>query len=126
MQSDRPQRGFVSVSGVFSLLILATIIFLAMRLVPPYISNYQLQDDLTSIARFSSYASNKTADDVREEVIAKGREHDVLLKAENVTVEKSGTAVNIDVKYSVHVELPVFPLDLRFNPSAGNKMITAK
>ncbi len=120
------ERGLGHFMAILWLLILAALIYLAAKLLPPYIDNYQLQDDLTTIARYSSYAPNKTEDDIRNEVIGKGREHDVLLKPENVTVEKTGTTVNIDVHYMVHVDLPAHPVDLSFNPSAGNKIITAK
>src|SRR5262249_34899591 len=105
---------------------LAVIIYLCVKFIPPYVNNYQFQSGIESIARFSAYAQNKTAEDIKGDVIAKAREGDVLLPPDGVEVEKTGTTVNIDVKYVVVVDLPGKPVEMRFNPTAGNKMITAK
>lgn len=120
------ERGMMSFKALLSLAVLGALVYLAYMLVPHVVRNYQLQDDITTIARFSSYAQNKTEEDIRQEVIVKGRANEILLTPENVTVQKTGTSVNIDIKYTVHVELPGYPLDLRFNPTAGNKIITAQ
>lgn len=120
------ERGFGNWRAVLGLAVLGLIIFLSVKLLPPYINNYQFQQQIDSVARFSAYAQNRTAEDVKQEVYAKARECDVLLPPDAVEVEKTGTTVNIDVKYAVVVDLPGKALELRFNPTAGNKMITAK
>ena len=102
------------------------LIYLCVKLLPPYINNYQFEQGIQDIARFSSYAQNKMPEDIRKEVLEKARECDVMLTPEQVRVEKSGTTVNIDVAYTVHVDLPGKPVDLKFNPVAGNKIITAR
>ena len=120
------ERGFGNWRAILGLGVLALIIFLSFKLIPPYINNYQFQQEIEAVARYSAYAQNKSAEDIRVEVIAKARQCDVLLSADSVEVEKTGTTVNIDVKYVVVVELPGKAVEMRFNPTAGNKMITAK
>ena len=120
------EKGFGSFKAILSLIVLCMIIFLMVKLVPPYINNYQLQDQIQVIAQYTSYQQNKTAEDIRKDVIEKAKDCGVRLLPEQITIEKSGTAVSIDVKYTVHVELPGKSVDIPFNPTAGNKIITAR
>ncbi len=120
------ERGFGNWRAILGLGVLALIIFLSVKLLPPYINNYQFQQAIDTVARFSAYAQNRNAEDIKQEVMAKARECDVLLPADAIEVEKTGTSVSIDVKYVVVVELPGKTVEMRFNPVAGSKMITAK
>jgi YbbR domain-containing protein len=120
------EKGFGNLKAILSLAVLAVIIFLTYKILPAYINNYQLQDQINTIAQYSSYAQNKTADDIRKDVLDKAKDCSVMLLPEQVAVEKSGTTVSINVKYTVHVDLPGKALDLEFNPTAGNKIITAR
>lgn len=112
--------------AIFAIAVLAVLIFLGVKLFPPYFNNYQLQDDITNIARYATYAQAKSAEDVRSDVIAKAREEGVTLSEENVTVTKDNVGVNIEVKYTVVVPVPGYTFRLTFNPTAGNRQITAK
>jgi hypothetical protein len=40
-------------------------------------------------------------------------------------VNRTQTGVNIEVNYNVVVPVPGYTFNLKFNPAAGNKMITA-
>ena len=122
----RREKGFGSFKAILSLVVLGIIIFLMIKLVPPYINNYQLQDQIQVIAQYTSYQQAKTAEDIRKDVIEKAKDCGVMLLPDQITIQKTGTTVSIDVKYTVHVELPGKPVDLAFNPSAGNKIITAR
>ena len=120
------ERGFGNLRAIMGLVVIALIIYLAVKLIPPYVNNYQFQQAIDGVARYSAYIQNKSAEDVKNEVYAKAKECDVLLPPDAVEVEKTGTTVNIDVKYVVVVDLPGKGVEMRFNPTAGNKMITAK
>lgn len=115
-----------SLKALFALLVVAAGIFLGYKLIPPYLNNYELQNEITNISRVATYAQAKTEDDVRADVIAKAKEEGVDLKPEQVTVQKDNTACNIDVRYEVAVPVPGYTFNLTFNPSAGNRQITAK
>jgi cell division protein FtsL len=120
------QRGFTNFRAIFGILCFVALIFLCVKFVPPYVDNYQLEQELVSVARFSSYQPQVTAADIRRNVIEKAKDIGIPLGDDNVAVEKSGTTVNIDVKYSVQVALPGKVVELQFNPVAGNKIITAR
>ncbi len=120
------EKGFSNFKAIFSVVVLGIIIFLMVKLVPPFVNNYQLQDQIQTIAQYTSYQQAKTAEDIRKDVIEKAKDCGVTLVPDQIRVEKRRTTVSIDVKYTVHVELPVKPVDLEFNPTGGNKIITAK
>ncbi len=115
-----------NIKALFSLVVLGAMIYLAIKLIPPYLHNYQFAEEITSIARLSSYARDKSGDDIKQEVLAKARELDVPIGPDDVKVEKTFTTCNINVQYVVHVDLPIHPVDLNFNPTAGNKIVTAQ
>src|SRR5258708_6963968 len=120
------ERGAGNFKAILTVVILGFGIFLGVKLLPPYVGNYELQQDLETIARMATYAQGKTVADIQNDVVAKAKEDNVEITAENVQVEKTGSGVNIDVKYSVTIQLPGKALVLPFNPTPGNKLLTAK
>ena len=109
---------------VFGLLIMAAAVILIATLAPPYLSNYQFTDALKTESQMSTY-SNKTEDAIRDEVFRKAQELDIPITKEQIKVVRSGQigtgAVSIEANYTVHVNLPGYPLDLNFDASARNK-----
>ena len=103
-----------------------TVVYLGIKLVPPWVSNYQFQDYITSVARTATYAQGRTEENIREEILSKAKELRMPVKGEQIRVIKSTYGVNIDVKYNVVVKTPAYTFNLKFNPVAGNKMITAR
>jgi len=109
----------------FWLAIIGILVFLAVKLVPHYVDNYQFQDELNNLARVVTYAQAKGEDDVRAEVLRLAQQHELPVRSEQIKVSKSQTGVNIEVNYNVVVPVPGYTFNLKFNPAAGNKMITA-
>ncbi len=120
------ERGAGNFKAFVTLVIVGLSIFLGVKLLPPYVGNYELQTDLETIARMATYAQGRSVDDLKGEVVAKAKEDNVVITAENVTIDKTQFGVNIDVKYTVPIVLPGRTVTLSFNPTAGNKMLTAK
>lgn len=96
--------------------------YLMYMLVPPYFNNYQLDDWMASESRLGTYGG-KTADIIRDDVIRKAREYDIVLGPEQVRVEQDGRNTRISANYIVHVDLPFYPVDLHFTPGAETKVI---
>jgi hypothetical protein len=125
MRADRSQRGLVSISGIIALALVASLIFLGLRLLPPYISNYQLQDSIQNIALTASYTP-MTEEDILKTVISRANNCGVDLGAKQVTVKKGNGTVIIVARYSVPIDLFVRHVDLQFEPSASNQNILTK
>ncbi len=111
------------IKGLFGLLLVVGGFYVAWNMIPPYFHNYQLQDDLDDIARRSTYTA-LTEDAIKNAVINKAKEDDgIALKEEQIAVTREGPNLSITVKYHVHVEMVVHPVDLDFVTNSFNKRI---
>ena len=107
---------------IFTLGIVAVLIYSGWQLVPPFFYHYQFQDALDNEARFDSYTNNRTEDDIKNSVIKKAEDLEIPLTTNQVQVQRlPNNIVYIEANYSVHVELPGYPLDLQFKVSSKNK-----
>jgi hypothetical protein len=111
------------IKGLIGLLVIAGGFYVAWSMIPPYFYNYQFQDDLDEIARRVSYATNSSDDDVKQMVIRKAQSDEINLKEDQIVVSRSGNGVGITVKYRVHVDMAVHPVDLDFTANSFNKRI---
>ncbi|OFV99470.1 MAG: hypothetical protein A3F68_09140 [Acidobacteria bacterium RIFCSPLOWO2_12_FULL_54_10] len=125
MRGNLPERGALTVSAIISLLFVVVIIFAALRLLPPYINNFQFQNALDDLARTVTY--NKISEnDIRSAVISQASEIGIELDPSQVTVSRGSGTVNIAVQYEIPVDLLVREVVLEFDPAAGNQLITKK
>ena len=115
-----------NLKGIVVVLLLIAAVFLAVKLFPPFVANYNLHSDTDNMAMQYTYAQSATPDAIRTDVIAKAKDHDIALTEENVDVDRTQSGVTINVHYSVPVKVPGRVIDLKFDFSSGNKMITAK
>jgi hypothetical protein len=115
--------GLKAVLGICA--IVATVYLIGM-LAPPFFSNYQFQDAIKTVAQMNTY-STKSEDAIREEVFKKAQELDVPLTKEQIKITRVGSAytgsITIEAPYTVHLNLPGYPLDLNFDPSNTNRSV---
>lgn len=109
--------------ALLGLIVVVAGFYLAWELIPPYLNNYQLADAIENEARLDSYNPNKTDADIKNSVVKAARDLDIPLKPEDVQVTREGPNLSISASYTVHVDLPGYPLDLKFNPATKNKRI---
>ena len=109
---------------IFGVAIIAATVMVGFKLIPPYFSNYELEDAIKTEALQATY-STRTEDDVREAIIKQARNYDIALTPKQVHVSRVGGFGNgslaIDAEYSVPIELPGYSTILEFHPSSKNK-----
>ncbi|MBI2682800.1 MAG: DUF4845 domain-containing protein [Acidobacteriales bacterium] len=93
------------VKALFGLAVVVGGIYLAIMLLPPYFANYQFQDDVSTIAKFSSVSMGKSDDDILADVMKKVKEHDLPIRSEQIKISHSERQITISVDYDVVVEL---------------------
>ena len=108
-----------SLKALLAVAIFGSLIYVAYRVVPVYMSSYQFQDAVEEEARLDSY-SQKTEQDIRDSVLKKAQSLELPLTADQIHVQKLSNAVSISAAYTVHVDLPVHPFDLSFTPNSQN------
>ncbi|MGH9531087.1 MAG: DUF4845 domain-containing protein [Terriglobales bacterium] len=109
-----------TLKALVSVGIVVAMVYVAFRLVPPYFNNYQFQDALESEARLASYGQ-KSEQEIRDIIAKKATEFSIPLTADQINVQRSGNEVQISAKYTIHVDLPGYPLDLKFEPGTKSK-----
>jgi Domain of unknown function (DUF4845) len=110
------------IKGLIGIAIVVSSFYVAWNMIPPYFHNYQLQDDLDDIARRNSYTT-ATEDDIKKIVVSKASENNITLKGDQVVVTRTSNGLGISVKYRIHVEMAVHPVDLDFTANSMNKRI---
>jgi len=104
--------------------VFAGLALLCYKLVPPFFSNYQLEDAIRNDALQATY-SMRSEDDIREVVIKHARNFDIELTPKQVHVLRTGGFGNgtltIEADYTVPVDFPGYTTTLEFHPSSNNK-----
>jgi len=107
----------------FGLGVIVAALFVCFKLIPPYFSNYELQDAIKTESVQSTY-STRTEEDIRAAIIKHARDYDIELTPKQVHVVRNGGVGNgsltIDVEYSVPVDLPGYSTEIAFHPSSKN------
>jgi hypothetical protein len=96
--------------------------YVAWNMIPPYFNNYQFQDALDDIARKNSYTT-LTDDDIKKIVVTKAETESIKLKEDQVQITRTRDGLGITVKYRIHVDMIVHPVDLDFVANSLNKRI---
>ncbi|HEY2545216.1 MAG TPA: hypothetical protein VGI46_04030 [Candidatus Acidoferrum sp.] len=118
----RFQRGEGKLKAIVFTIILILAIFVAFRLVPPYINEYQLQDKMEEVARFAIV--NRYSDEqIRENMYKVVQDLSLPIKREDIKVYISQATCRISLDYTVPVDLVLYSTELHFSPASENKSI---
>lgn len=118
----RSQRGAGRLKAIAYTAIIIFAIYLAYKLVPPYISEYQLQDKMQELARFG-IVNRYTDEQLRDNVFKAVQDLDIPAKKEDIRVTVTQAVVKISMEYSVPVDMFFYSTELHFSPSSENKSI---
>jgi hypothetical protein len=118
------ERGSSRTNLILTVLIIGSMVFAGVKLIPVYVANYQLQDSIESESRFALTGyPKKTSDDVRDDVWQKAQELSIPAKKEDIQVSMANGSVSISLDYSVPIDLAVYQFTLQFHPHADNHSI---
>ena len=116
------QRGEGKLKAIAFTALIVVAIYVAYKLVPPYISEYQLQDKIQELARFGIV--NRYSDEqVRENVFKVVQDLDLPVKREDIKVTVTQATCKISLDYTVPVDLLFYSTELHFSPSSENKSL---
>jgi hypothetical protein len=111
---------------IFGVAIFGVLALVGIKLIPPFFSNYQFEDEIKTEALQGTY-STRTEDDIREAVIKHARNYDIALTPKQVHISRVGGfgtgTLAIDADYSVPIDLPGYSTTIEFHPSSKNKGI---
>jgi hypothetical protein len=122
-RARRGERGEGKFKAVFVLVIVVLAIYCAVKLLPPYIAEYQLSDKIQEQARFA-IVNHSTEEQIRNNVFKTIQDLEIPAKKENIKIVSNDQVVKISVDYIVPVDLLAYHVDLHFQPSSENKSLT--
>jgi hypothetical protein len=118
----RSQRGAGHLKTVVFVLVLLLAVYVAFKLVPPYVSEYQLQDKMQELARFG-IVNRYSEEQVRENVFKTVQDLDLPIKREDIKVTVTQATCRISLDYTVPVDMFFYSTELHFSPSSENKSL---
>jgi len=118
----RSQRGAGKLKTIAFAAIVILALYTAFKVVPPYVSEYQLQDKMQEQARFG-IVNRYTDEQVRENIFKVVQDLDIPVKREDIKVTVTQAIVKISLEYTVPVDLLVYSTELHFSPSSENKSL---
>ena len=111
-------KSFKAILGIATVVI---VFLLVAKLFPVYLASYQFQDQINSISRLAAYSYTiKSDDDIRHLVDEQVKDIGIPLRSEDIHVIRQPNMVVIWADYTVHVDFPTHPMDLKFHPAARN------
>jgi type II secretory pathway component PulM len=119
-------RTFIAMSRLKAWLGVAVVLvgfYVTWKIVPPFFNNMQFEDAMGEEAKLSAYALQRTEQDIKEAMAKKAIDYDIPLTAEQIHVTRNSSELTISADYTVHVDLPIHPIDLEFHPSSKGKRI---
>src|SRR5260370_38918340 len=120
----RSEQGEGKLKAIVVTAIILFAIYSAVKIVPAYVKEYQLQDKMQEQARFvvvNRYPEEKIREIIFKEVQDQGLED--RIKHEDIKIVANTGIVKIAIDYTVPVDLLVYHFDLHFTPSSENKAL---
>jgi len=118
----RSQAGEGKLKAIIYTAVFVLVIYAAVKIVPAYVTEYQLTDNMQEQARFA-VVNRYTEDQIRDKIWAVMKDLEIPAKREDIKVSATNSLVRISLDYTVPVDLLVYHFDLHFTPSSENKSL---
>ena len=118
----RDERGEGRLKAIIYTAILIIGVFVAIKLVPLYVTQYQLKDKMEEQARFA-IVNRYSEDQIRDNIFRVIQDLDIPAKREDIKVANTNHGIAISVDYTVPVDLLVYKTDINFSSSSEGRDI---
>ena len=118
----RFERGEGKLKAVIYTAIILLVVYCGVKLIPPYVADYQLADKMQEQARFA-VVNRYTEEQIRDNIFKIVQDLEIPTKREAIKVVSTNAVVKISLNYTVPVDLFFYHADLNFTPSSENKAL---
>ena len=115
--SQRSQRGEGRLKAIIYTVILVVGVFVAIRLVPLYVNEYQLQDKMNEQAKFA-VVNRYTEAQVRDILFKVIQDLDIPATRDDIKLATTNHGISISVTYTVPVDFFIYKTDITFSPTS--------
>ena len=99
------------------MVILVAGVYVAFKVVPLYVADYQLKDKMSEQARFA-VVNRYSEDQIRDIIFKTVQDLDIPAKREDIKVEHTNHGLRISLAYSAPVDFTVYQTEMSFSPSS--------
>jgi len=107
------EEGKVKPGCIFSIVLMAIVVFLAIKLIPVYFNNYEFKGELKQAVSRAGARAIQNEDIVRD-LIATAGKNNIVLQKEKIQISRTSGQLYIAVEYSVPVNFLIMKRDLNF------------
>ena len=118
--SLRSQHGGGTIKAILWTVLLIYGAFVAYKILPAYVAEYQLADKMQEQARFA-VVNHYPEEQIRDTIFKVVKDLEIPVKREDIKIEANQDVVRIACDYTVPVDLLVYQMNLHFTPSSENK-----
>ena len=111
------ERGEGRLKAIIYFAILVAAVFIAVKIVPAYVADYQLKDKMNEQARFA-VVNRYTEDQIKDSIFRTIQDLDIPAKRDDVKVANTNHGISITVNYTVPVDFLVYKTEMSFSPSS--------
>jgi hypothetical protein len=116
----RLERGAGTIKAILWTVLLIYGAFVAYKILPAYVAEYQLADKMQEQARFA-VVNRYPEEQIRDNIFKVVKDLDIPVKREEIKITASQEVVRIACDYTVPVDLLVYQMNLHFTHSSENK-----
>jgi len=116
----RGQRGEGRLKAILYLAFLIVAVFVAIKVVPVYVANYELKDKMSEQAKFA-IVNRYSPDQIKDNIFRTIQDLDIPATREDVKVEDTNHGIAISVNYQVPVDFVFYKTDLNFATSSEGR-----
>jgi hypothetical protein len=116
------ERGEGKLKSIIIVVVIVLAIYSAVKLIPPYVNDYQLSDKMQEQARFA-VVNRYSEEQIRENIFKVIQDLGVPAKREDIKVVATNSLVKISMEYTVPVDLLAWHIELHFSPSSEGKAL---
>lgn len=118
----REERGEGRFKAIAWTVVILTTIFVAIKIVPVYVNEYQLRDKMQEEARFA-VVYHHSDEQIRDVVFREIQDLELPARREDIKIDNSSRQVSITIDYSVPVDFYVYKTELHFTVTTANKAL---
>lgn len=112
-----------TVKMLFGFLVLGVFVYLGVAILPVYYANYQFTDAVRTEAVADTYTTKSEAA-IQDTLYRRAIDLGVPIEKEQLKVHRTGNLGNgsltVEAPYTVRVNLPGYPLEIKFDASTTN------
>lgn len=117
------QRGEGKLKAIIVTAILIMGVMAGVKVIPPYVAEYQLNDKIQEIARFG-IVNHDSEEAIKEKVFKTMEDLEIPATKDNIKVTAGSSRVTIAVDYTVPVDILFYHVELHFTPNSENRSLT--